>query len=75
MLEGDKLPVYDFSIDDNRFEVAKLVLEFTFLVLPSEKVDAILHQITLNKQTISSVSDEHLGSLNSQLTCLLSSWD
>ena len=51
MLKGYKLTVHHFAINYNRFEVAKLVLKLAFLVLSSEKVDPILDQITLHKQS------------------------
>ena len=65
--------MHHFAINYNRFEVAKLVLKLAFLVLSPEKVDAILHQITLQKQ--SKLERSRNITPESQLTCLLSSCD
>ena len=45
--DGGELSMHDLSVDDDRFEVAQLVLQVTFLVLTSKEVDAFLDRIAL----------------------------
>ena len=39
--------MHDLSVDDDRLEVAQLVLQVAFLVLTSKEVDAFLDRIAL----------------------------
>jgi len=41
-LDLGELTVNNFAVDDNRLEIPKLILEFTFLVLSAKVVDAFL---------------------------------
>ncbi len=46
-LKLHKFSMDHFAIDDNWFEVSKLVLELTFLVFASKEVDAVLDGVRL----------------------------
>ena len=39
--------MHNFTFDDDRFEVAELILKFTLLVLTAKEVDSFLNRVTL----------------------------
>ena len=48
-LEVCEVSMHHLSVDNDRFEVAKLILQLSFLVFASKEVDAFLYRITLIK--------------------------
>lgn len=47
-----KLSVHHFTVNNDRLEVAELVLELSLLVLPSEEVDTVLNQVALSADNL-----------------------
>lgn len=46
-LNGDKFSMDNFAVDNDRLEIAKLVLELALLVLATKEIYSILDNITL----------------------------
>ena len=46
-LEVCEVAVHNLTVNDDRFEVAKLVLQLAFLVFATEVVDAFLDRVAL----------------------------
>ena len=47
--DSGELAMHNFSVNDDWFEVAKLILQLTLLVLAAKEVNSFLDSVTLHK--------------------------
>lgn len=63
-LNGDKFSMDNFAVDNDRLEIAKLVLELALLVLATKEIYSILDNITLSTKVHIRIIESLLGGHN-----------